>query len=161
MSVVFLAAHTIGPLVVLAGWLGSVRWVAVDARARLRNPRGGRAAVSAAALVPGFGLFLWLCVRPSETLLERRERRLWTLLLESELRKAAREEELRRVRQDDRARQAAREVAHLRLDPGANGAPRLRDEADRQDPVDEPVLVELLPKRELVGLEFGEQAAAG
>jgi hypothetical protein len=161
MSVVFLAAHTIGPLAVLAGWLGSVRWVCVDARARLRNPRGGRAAVIAAAVAPGFGLLVWLCMRPCETLLERRERRLWTLLLEGELRNAAREEELRRVRQDDRARPAAREVAHLGFDPGAGGSSRLGDEADGQHAVDEPVLVELLPKRELAGFELGEQAAAG
>ena len=141
MSVVFLAAHTFGPFALLAGWLGSVRWVAVDARARLRNPSGVRAAALAAAAVPGIGVFLWLCLRPTETLLERRERRVWSLLLESELRQPTGQEELRRVRQDERARQLSRELAHPRLDVRDGGRPRLGDEADGEHPVDEPIAV--------------------
>ena len=55
----------------------------------------------------------------------------------------------------------SRELAHPRLDVRDGGRPRLGDEADGEHPVDEPILVELLPKRELVGFELAEQAAAG
>ena len=101
--------HNVGPLWLLAAWVASVRWVQLDARARLRNPSGLRAAVVAAGALPFLGALLWACVRPGETLLERRERRLARLLLEAELRQSARTA-------DELAR---RRAARVRPEPAA------------------------------------------
>jgi hypothetical protein len=57
-------------------WAGIVAAVVRDAHARVENPSAARAAAALAALLPIVGGALWLCVRPSETRLQRRERRL-------------------------------------------------------------------------------------
>jgi hypothetical protein len=108
--------HNVGPLWLAAMWLASVRWVQLDARARLRNPSGVRAAVVAAAMLPFLGTALWACVRPAETLLERRERRLARLLLEAELRESA-------EAADELAR---RRAVRLRAEPAADAVAAAR-----------------------------------
>jgi len=82
----FFYLHNVGPVCFVAIWLASARWVNLDARSRLRNPNGIRAATLAAAALPFVGAALWACVRPAETLALRRERRLVRLALEEELR---------------------------------------------------------------------------
>jgi hypothetical protein len=86
VSAAFFYVHNVGPLFIAAIWLGSARWVHLDAQSRLRNPSGVRAATVAAIAVPFVGAALWGCARPCETLVERRERRLLRLLREEELR---------------------------------------------------------------------------
>jgi hypothetical protein len=66
-------------------WIGSVAAVARDAHARLENRAGRRAAAALAALLPFVGSLVWLCVRPAETRLDRRERRLRAAVLERQL----------------------------------------------------------------------------
>src|ERR671937_2492625 len=100
VSTAFLYLHDAGPLCFAALWLGSARWVHLDARTRLRNPSGIRTATMAALVLPFLGAVLWACARPAETLDERRERRLLRLLHEREL-QPRRDEDLRHVRQYD------------------------------------------------------------
>ena len=69
-------------------WAGTIVAVARDARSRMVNRRTPRAAAMLAALVPFAGALVWLCVRPAETRLDRRERRLRALNLERELQQA-------------------------------------------------------------------------
>jgi hypothetical protein len=69
-------------------WGGTVVAVARDARARVANRAAPRAAAALAALAPFVGAVVWLCVRPAETRLERRARRLHALTLERELRRS-------------------------------------------------------------------------
>jgi hypothetical protein len=78
-------AHDLGPLWLAAMWLGSVRWVRVDARQRLANPSAIRAATWLALALPFAGVAVWTAVRPHETRRNRRERRVVTLLLESQI----------------------------------------------------------------------------
>ena len=81
----FALTHYVAPLWLVAIWLGSVRWAQLDARARLANPSGIRAATLLALLLPFAGVAVWIAFRPHETRRERRERRVVTLLLESQL----------------------------------------------------------------------------
>jgi hypothetical protein len=69
-------------------WLGTIVAVARDAQARVVNRSARRTAAATAALLPFAGALVWLCVRPAETRLERRERRLRTATLERELQHA-------------------------------------------------------------------------
>jgi hypothetical protein len=78
-------AHDLGLLWLAAMWLGSVRWVRVDARQRLANPSAIRAATWLALALPFVGAVVWMALRPLETRRNRRERRVVTLLLESQL----------------------------------------------------------------------------
>ena len=68
----------------VVAWLASAYWVFRDVRARTRDPRRARLATAIGA-VPVGGLVVYLCVRPAETLAERRERRLARRLFEAEL----------------------------------------------------------------------------
>src|SRR5438477_6025060 len=65
-----------------AFWVGSVLAVHFDAHARLANRGGVRAAVAIAGVLPFVGAFVWLCVRPTQTRLERRQRLFLGLLTE-------------------------------------------------------------------------------
>jgi hypothetical protein len=85
MDAAFGLAHDLGPVWLVAMWLGSVRWVRVDARTRLANPNAIRAATWLALVLPFAGAAVWTAVRPLETRQSRRERRVVTLLLESQL----------------------------------------------------------------------------
>ena len=85
MEAAFALMRDIGPLWLLAMWLGSVRWTQVDARARLANRAGIRAATWLALALPFVGVAVWAALRPVETRLERRERRVVQLLLDSRL----------------------------------------------------------------------------
>ena len=69
-------------------WAATVAAVARDAGARIANRAAPRAAAALAVALPFVGAVVWLCVRPGETRLERRERRLRTATLERELRTA-------------------------------------------------------------------------
>jgi len=69
------------PVALVLLWLGSVVSVVRDARARVANPAGVKAAGALALLLPFGGALLYLCIRPLETRLDRRERRLVELLL--------------------------------------------------------------------------------
>ncbi|MFN2629304.1 MAG: hypothetical protein ABR569_11805 [Gaiellaceae bacterium] len=80
MSAAVFVLHNLGPLWLVGMWAASVRWVLIDARARLASRSGIRVAVWAAALLPLVGVALWACARPAQTRLERRERRLRLLL---------------------------------------------------------------------------------
>jgi hypothetical protein len=72
------------PIWLVVMWLASIRWTQRDAEARLHNPRAIRAALLAAAALPFLGAAAWACIRPAETLVERRRRRLGRQLLELE-----------------------------------------------------------------------------
>ena len=78
------ASHLVLAAVVLA-WAGTVVAVARDVRERLENRAGRRAGAGIAALLPFVGGLVWLCVRPAETRVERRERRLRAAVLERQL----------------------------------------------------------------------------
>lgn len=69
-------------LAVIAAWLATVVAVLCDARARVANPAASRAAAALAAGAPFLGAVTWLLIRPPETLLDRRERRLALALVE-------------------------------------------------------------------------------
>jgi hypothetical protein len=79
-----LVSHYLLVSTVLA-WLGTVAAVARDAQARVRNRAATRAAAATAFLLPFVGALVWLCVRPAETRLERRERRLRKAELQRQL----------------------------------------------------------------------------
>lgn len=79
-----LVSHVFLVSVTLA-WLGTVAAVARDAQARVRNSAATRAAAATAFLLPFVGALVWLCVRPVETRLERRERRLRAAVLQRQL----------------------------------------------------------------------------
>lgn len=66
-------------------WLGTVVAVVRDAQARVRNRAATRAAAATALLLPFVGALVWLCVRPAETRVERRERRLRKAVLQRQL----------------------------------------------------------------------------
>lgn len=71
-------------------WLASAAWVSWDARRRLRSERGARLVTGGALALPIAGLLLYLLVRPADSLVDRRERRLRRRLLEMELEAAER-----------------------------------------------------------------------
>jgi hypothetical protein len=118
LNAAFFYLHNVGPVCFAAIWLASVRWVNLDARSRLRNTSGIRAATLSAAALPFAGAALWACVRPGETLAQRRERRLVNLVLETELRGvdelSRRRAERRRDAQTERDDAAARRAAAAR-----------------------------------------------
>jgi len=79
---------TVSHLVLVAAvlaWLGTIAAVARDARARVRNRSTTRAAAATAFVLPFVGALVWVCVRPTETRLERRERRLRAAVLQQQL----------------------------------------------------------------------------
>jgi hypothetical protein len=82
VSIVFLLARDLTLLMLAAAWAASAGWVAVDARRRLRGRRQAHAALAASLLVPVAAPLLWLCLRPADCALERRERRARRRLLE-------------------------------------------------------------------------------
>jgi hypothetical protein len=84
VTAAFSLVHDVGPIWLGLVWLVSIRWVHRDAQTRLRNRRAIRAATGVAAVLPLAGAVAWACVRPAETLVERRHRRLARLLLELE-----------------------------------------------------------------------------
>lgn len=90
MDIALVVVHH-GALLTLAGlWGGSVAWTARDARGRLRRLEHVRAVALLALALPGAGVLLYLCLRPAESALERRERRALRRLLEAELHAAER-----------------------------------------------------------------------
>lgn len=72
-------------LFLVAVWAGSVSWIHHDARRRLRTSGQVRLALAGALVLPVGGLLLYLLVRPTESLLDRRERRVFRRLVEEEL----------------------------------------------------------------------------
>lgn len=72
----------VGILAVL--WVGTFFGVAVDSRSRMTNRSGICAATTLAALVPFVGAFLWWCVRPARTRVERQELRALLRIAERE-----------------------------------------------------------------------------
>jgi hypothetical protein len=85
VDLVFVIARSTLVLVAGAAWLGAAAWVAWDARRRLRSEAHARLAALGVLLMPVAGIFLYLLLRPQESLLERRERRAVRRLLELEL----------------------------------------------------------------------------
>ena len=85
LSLVFLLFRDGVPVALLALWAASVCAVRADARLRVSNRAGVRAAVLLAALLPFLGAFVYCVLRPTETRIERRERWLARLLLELEV----------------------------------------------------------------------------
>jgi hypothetical protein len=85
MGSLFVASTRAAPWALALLWLGTVAGVRGDARARLANVAGVRAATALAFLLPFAGAVLWLLVRPAHTRLERRERRLLLAVAEREL----------------------------------------------------------------------------
>jgi hypothetical protein len=71
-------------------WIASTAWVLWDAKRRLRSERQVKLAVGATIGLPLAGLFLYVLVRPGESVLERRERRAFRRLIELELAAAER-----------------------------------------------------------------------
>lgn len=65
--------------------MGSAAWARHDARRRLRTPEQVRLALAAVLVLPLGGLLLYLLLRPPDSLLDRRERRLFRRLVEEEL----------------------------------------------------------------------------
>lgn len=82
MAATLFFVHDILPVWLGLMWLASIRWTHQDARLRLLNRRAVRTATLASAVLPFLGALIWACVRPVETLAERRHRRLARLLLE-------------------------------------------------------------------------------
>lgn len=76
VDVAFMAARNVTLAIAGGLWLGSILWVAADARSRLVRPRQMRAATALAGLLPFVGLVALLAARPAETLDERRQRKL-------------------------------------------------------------------------------------
>jgi hypothetical protein len=68
----------------VAAWAGSASWVNHDARRRLRTPGQHRLALGSALLFPVGGVLLYLLLRPPDSLLDRRERRVFRRLIEEE-----------------------------------------------------------------------------
>jgi hypothetical protein len=75
-------------LLLAAVWGASLAWIHRDARGRLRTRGQLRLAAAAGLVFPVGGLFLYLLLRPPESVLDRRERRLYRRLLEEELARA-------------------------------------------------------------------------
>ena len=158
LNAAFFYLHSVGPVGVAAIWLASARWVNVDARSRLRNPSGIRAATLTAATLPFVGAALWACVRPNETLAQRRERRLVRLVLEEELLVAPRDEDLGHVRQHDRSRQGRDPLAQLPFEVPPVGRRRVRDEALGEEAVDDAGVIQQLLVRQPCLLDPAEEA---
>jgi DNA-directed RNA polymerase subunit RPC12/RpoP len=76
MDVAFMAARNVAFAVAGGLWIGTILWACADARARLIRPRTIHTATALVALLPFLGLVAWISLRPSETLAERRERKL-------------------------------------------------------------------------------------
>ena len=72
-------------LILVAAWAGSVSWVNHDVSRRLRTSGQQRLALAGALLLPLAGPLLYLLLRPPDSLLDRRERRLFRRLIEEEL----------------------------------------------------------------------------
>jgi hypothetical protein len=68
----------------VVAWLASAYWVFRDVRARTRDRLRTRLATAVGA-IPVAGLVVYMCVRPAETLAERRERRLARRVFEAAL----------------------------------------------------------------------------
>ena len=66
-------------------WLASVLWAYRDVRARSDDPTTQAIGVALVALIPLFGIAIYLIVRPRETILEAYERELEREALRSEL----------------------------------------------------------------------------
>lgn len=81
----FVASTRAAPWALALLWLGTVACARRDARARLANTAGVRAATTLAFLLPFAGAMLWLLLRPPHTRHERRERRLLLAVAELEL----------------------------------------------------------------------------
>jgi hypothetical protein len=79
-----MSSLTLFTLAVAFVWLGTVAAVARDAHARILNPAASKAAAALAFLLPFVGGALWLCIRPPETLEERRARRVVEAVLVAE-----------------------------------------------------------------------------
>jgi hypothetical protein len=82
-DLVFAAIHTLGPLALLAFWLGSAGWTISDTRRRCPNRTWLWGA--AAAGVPILGAGFYALVRPCEDRRTRYTRDLWLRYLEAEL----------------------------------------------------------------------------
>ncbi len=147
VSAAFLIVRDSSVVAFLTVWAMTVRLTHLDARARLANRSAIRAAVALAALVPVGGFVLYRVLRPAETRLERRERRLARLLAELELAGAEREEDLGHVRQHDRLAPPRDELSQRRLDREALRRRRRGDEADREEAVEDALGSELLAVR--------------
>jgi double zinc ribbon protein len=68
----------------VVAWVTCLVWIARDVRARTTDRRAARLA-TAIGVVPVAGAIVYLCIRPPETLEQRRERRLARRLFEAEL----------------------------------------------------------------------------
>jgi len=79
----FAAIHTLGPLTLLAFWVGSAGWTMSDTRRRC--PQRTRTWGAAAVAVPILGAALYALLRPCEDRRSRYGRDLWLRYLEAEL----------------------------------------------------------------------------
>ena len=82
MAAALAFVHDVLPVSLGLVWLASIRWTQREARLRLADRGAIRAATAGAVVLPFVGAVVWACVRPTETLAERRHRRLLRLLLE-------------------------------------------------------------------------------
>jgi hypothetical protein len=80
----FALLHDAAALTLAALWAGSAMWVYGDARRRLGGGRRAAGLLAGAITLPLAVPFLYACVRPAETVSERRERELARRLLEQE-----------------------------------------------------------------------------
>ena len=81
----FALAHDTAVLLLVGLWIGSAFWVYTDARMRFTRPDRPAQLLVAALLLPLATPLVYGCVRPAESVAERRERELTRRLLEEAL----------------------------------------------------------------------------
>ena len=81
----FALAHDTAVLLLVGLWVGSAFWVYTDARVRFARPERPAQLLVAALLLPLVTPLVYGCVRPAESVSERRERDLTRRLLEEAL----------------------------------------------------------------------------
>jgi hypothetical protein len=81
----FALAHDTAVLLLVGLWFGPALWIYTDARARCASPERPAQLLIAALLFPLVTPLVYGCVRPPESIAERRARDLARRLLEEEL----------------------------------------------------------------------------
>ena len=81
----FAVAHDTVALLLLGLWLASALWVYTDAHTRFERPDRPAQLLVAALLLPFGAAIVYACLRPGESVLDRRERQASRRLLEAAL----------------------------------------------------------------------------